>query len=1118
MSNFQVPYSSSLPSTPDTRRRHQTGDLTGGLTSNPSTTPAGPPNPHYGSFTPAGPPPSTPFGSSQIRTRGADTTTHSAIPLSADHNPFVRRLDSSFDPWARTKNGTPAGPKPRPQEESADNSQVESEVDAGDEDDGDGTMPISETGEGLEEDLFKFSSNSNILPPADDTEPVSIGDAGSSTQSVLRGTKRSHAGGMIDQDQNLASLFGAGQRRANPSPIPAIARDLAEKSRPAVLSESDDMILGTEELLDRMDHWRTPPDGQVFDGSMPFITEKISELWRSISDSDNSGSRASNDGSAQIGPNATASPIEKATFLTDLLLSIHHPPQLRTSNAFPHTRVNRAPAFSDSFTSQAAGKPYPIPRILLDWLAKHHDPYSNALRDLSAHQPNPTYHIYFWEITISSVLRGKLDDVIRILKQADFRHPQVALDDNLDQSQVPEVRLGSIRMVINRAIQILELCPAYTEDNWDMNGNDWSFFRMKVSQASRDLRALSGDENEPAAASFSAENFGIRNNQPEANSLTEASRQAQSKVPWPIYQSLTALYRILGGSTTAILANAQDWVEASLGLTIWWNGGKEPELGDSPKSYDMTISFSQSSGRQSTEPGSLYLERLAWSFKHATDSSLPDTFQVNTLSKVEVGLASVLEGNIEGVIGLLRGWSMLITATVLYIAKRGNWLEPPSTENLLTDFDKSDLMVLSYNQPNADKWKDEVLIEYTEALFSRDRLCGQILDRGAPFGPGDKRRVEREGWEIGIQVVSRLDDIDVASRKVGELLNRLTLDSSGRVDKLLRVCRSIGLSDQAFRIAEKYADALAENSYNYGETLMYYAQARHHRKLKSVLDLLVSFCLVQSTAYPPESELDEQLKRLISSPQQVLTELSRIDHEAAHMLQLRLSGYATVRRFYDLRDEEVNQKPGQKPKLREQARKRQALSTLLTIIESAADDIHGGLYDGTRNSIISVDCLLVLLGEALVFVDRKYLQCNQRSQRVSEELYLASKRVLDLPQTFRLLKAIEDLQTVTSRVYTQCEDLFQAAVSSAREPRGRPARDVLHKSISSLTASTDGFSMIGSSVLGPHSEVVEKADVKRGWDWRTGLPEVVEGNEVLGILRLGLAKELARGWLSGGGG
>lgn len=39
---------------------------------------------------------------------------------------------------------------------------------------------------------------------------------------------------------------------------------------------------------------------------------------------------------------------------------------------------------------------------------------------------------------------------------------------------------------------------------------------------------------------------------------------------------------------------------------------------------------------------------------------------------------------------------------------------------------------------------------------------------------------------------------------------------------------------------------------------------------------------------------------------------------------------------------------------------------------------------------------------------------------------------------------------------------------------------------------------------------------KRGWDWRTGLGENSKGEDVLRILRLGLAKDIARHWMSEG--
>lgn len=40
-------------------------------------------------------------------------------------------------------------------------------------------------------------------------------------------------------------------------------------------------------------------------------------------------------------------------------------------------------------------------------------------------------------------------------------------------------------------------------------------------------------------------------------------------------------------------------------------------------------------------------------------------------------------------------------------------------------------------------------------------------------------------------------------------------------------------------------------------------------------------------------------------------------------------------------------------------------------------------------------------------------------------------------------------------------------------------------------------------------------EVKRGWDWRRGLGREAKGNDILRILRLGLAKEISRAWIEG---
>ena len=134
-----------------------------------------------------------------------------------------------------------------------------------------------------------------------------------------------------------------------------------------------------------------------------------------------------------------------------------------------------------------------------------------------------------------------------------------------------------------------------------------------------------------------------------------------------------------------------------------------------------------------------------------------------------------------------------------------------------------------------------------------------------------------------------------------------------------------------------------------------------------------------------------------------------------------------------------------------------------------------------------------------------------------------AKSVFSLSQSFAILKAIEDLQTVTSRVYAQCEECFRSTLA-AYQGRRTPAssRELLKKTMSSMSSS---FSIVGSSMLdsessdgvgGSRALAKPQEEEKRGWDWRKGLAENATGEDVLRILRLGLAKDIARHWISEG--
>ena len=45
----------------------------------------------------------------------------------------------------------------------------------------------------------------------------------------------------------------------------------------------------------------------------------------------------------------------------------------------------------------------------------------------------------------------------------------------------------------------------------------------------------------------------------------------------------------------------------------------------------------------------------------------------------------------------------------------------------------------------------------------------------------------------------------------------------------------------------------------------------------------------------------------------------------------------------------------------------------------------------------------------------------------------------------------------------------------------------------------------------------EKEGVRRAWDWRKGFGEKTCGEEALRVLRLGLARDIAKHWVAGEG-
>ena len=261
----------------------------------------------------------------------------------------------------------------------------------------------------------------------------------------------------------------------------------------------------------------------------------------------------------------------------------------------------------------------------------------------------------------------------------------------------------------------------------------------------------------------------------------------------------------------------------------------------------------------------------------------------------------------------------------------------------------------------------------------------------------------------------------------------------------------------------------------YGTALNYYARAHAAKHIHSLFNTLISLSLLHSAPYPPAAEMDPNLAALVdkTKAKNILKWLKQEDEEAAAMLGWFTTGYATLRYFYDLRDGNIeptqpspvatdDSQPSLDP---DQLRAKAAFEALLAIIASAADPIQGGLYDPERQSVVQVDSLLCLLGEALPFLidaPTASIPNSQDNGHTTSRIPLPTQKHL-----FTLLRAIEALDTVDPAIYHRCEDAFRACITSYQQTRThadydpiseKQDRAILSKQISTLTSSSSALS------------------------------------------------------------
>ncbi|KAG4437781.1 hypothetical protein IFR05_006716 [Cadophora sp. M221] len=1068
---FQVPYSSSPPSTPDKRSSNVFA-----FGANPSTTPAGPPPSSARSFTPAGPPPPSAFGSSMgTPLKPLSFSQQSAFNPTSSPPSFMRSAAQGAIPGQRSglSHEYQASPQrgfraPSDESEEEGGREYMDEEDDTQYNDTQRSYAEDEDADGMTDEDARYEDDADMddyRSEFQDSRASGRGYGQRSTADLLLltpgGLKRSREEGEPGFNSSIMQL----EPQLDTPYFESIAKDLYTRMPQPQLNEADDLILNTEVTIEKLfnEGIGVTEDDDLLEETLTTVSAELVQIWEDYASK--TAIYRSEEYTAAVGPGARASDFEKANFLASLALKIQHPGKI-----------------TKSFDRRVV----PLPQLLLDWMDEYHNPYPSSLQAVQSHLPSPSNHRSFWDTVFSCLIRGKVAAVKQLLDHAGWSTARNETENSLSQfGQLgfSGPALANVEKVVSAATHVLAQCPAVQGD-WNTKSSDWTLFRLRVSQALEELRIFAeGSSRDRMGSLYEPEGFGTSS---IAGTYTKNAKKAESKVPWHIYQNLVTLYNLVMGDSNAVIENAQDWCEATIGLLVWWDEGKDDRrvaLGRSQSNY-------RAASRESDAVS--YRRKLRRSFQVATADTTD--FKVNSADMVEVGLVSLFEGNVEAVVGFLKGWSGPLSAAVAEVASLGGWLPQSEEKNLITmgslDQDDMDVLGLDSSPSKEDGVKDKTLIIYARMLAKRG-----VMKTSTSSG----QSITREGWELAIAVLGRLDSTERQEDMIGLFLNGFKLDSSRTVDKLWRLLNELDLDRHAERIAESYADSLAEGSQRYGEALWYYSLSHKVQKVKDVLDLLISFSLIQSTAYPPESELDDFLRDLVSSPKEALTKMSKMDDEAAQLLHKMLSGYATLRKFYDLRDEDVVT-TSKKSQLGPIARKVEAASSLMAVITSSDDNIRGGLYDEERGAVVSVDFLLALLGEALVFVNQ-------------------SDYTITVSQIDILLKAIEDLQAVGPRVYSACTEFLGTVISSGQGLKGSTPMDMLRKSTSNLSG-TSSFSMVGSSMYASQlkqsmssSGVLVKGNTKRGWDWRQGISSNTSGDEVLRILRLGLAKDLAKAYL-----
>lgn len=721
---YRVPDSddSVAPSTPDRSRQSFAG---------PSTTPAGPPPSHSRiglTSTPAGAPPATGlFGGTR-----------------PDFNPKPYNFNNSLFGSSPPKNDILEGSGPG-QYASQRGRTTSSAF---------GRLPdpiqhaARDVDQGMEDEDAEGSEDDDMDDTVDDEQP----------QAQRRTRMRDSFSQSLASRSSVDGYTSTGKKvvrsgaKLQQYDLLSLAKGLKPSTDRVVLSELDHDILETERILGKLHDSLEEQDRPARNELLGDVAHELLSVWRISS----------------------TKKLVNASIMAELLLGIHHPGRLVIENR-------------DLLSSQALSRPgseplRPVPKVLLDWLNTHR-PVDEETYEVLDQEDGYSSHVSFWDVVQTTALRGKFLSTIELLNGANFAVAYTAGEDE-DTLGYKGPKLSYATQAAQEAINLLNQCPGL-HDDWHVKGHDWTIFRQRVHQAKRDLEDFAEGESQSRfsmSQSLGGSHFGL--SQSRGNfSLSTHSRKVECKVPWSVYEQLLKLYDLLLGDEEEIITWSQTWVEATLCLTIWWNGEGHEHIQGNPAASRPSLAQSYSPQVADVDA---YSRRLSASLAAILDIG-DDEFTLNTTNIFEVGVACIIDDNVEGALHIVRSQSLVASSALAEIADAGGWLK---LGGVFSQLNQSDLLLLSYNQPSQNSLsKDDLLAAYADQLSSKDQLSGR------------DRSVSRSGWELAIGILGRLSNTVLANERIQRILDELPLTSAEQVDKVTQLCHNMGLSNQALGIA-----------------------------------------------------------------------------------------------------------------------------------------------------------------------------------------------------------------------------------------------------------------------------------------------------------------------------